>query len=56
MPRPKSQRSPSPTRNRNQSDPFPNLFGFAYDPASSTAFGGLEVREFRPTKFGAAFM
>ncbi len=55
MPRPKSLQGHGP-KPMEPSEAFPNLFGFAYDPASSTAFGGLEVREFRPTKFGAVFM
>ncbi len=33
--------------------PFPSIFGFGYDPASSSAFGKLAPRQLVPTEYGA---
>ena len=34
---------------------FPALFGFAYDPAASAAFGSLPTMDFRVESLGDAY-
>ena len=40
---------------RTEEAKFPALFGFAYDPAASAAFGSLRAFDFRVESLGDAY-
>ncbi len=52
----KRQAKAEPRREpRPEAAKFPALFGFAYDPAASAAFGSLRAFDFRVESLGDAY-